>query len=133
MKPRLKEDPREWRKFGLTLTAPLTVLTLLLCWRRTLPWSATPWAAVVIAAVALAAVVRPRWFRWPYRGGTTVGFYVGQGVGRVALLIVYVFGLVPMGLLLRLLGKDLLGLRRWPEAPTYWRPARPSGPLDRMF
>lgn len=133
MKPRLKEDPREWRKFGLVSAAPLSVLTLLLCGRHTLPWRALPWAALVIGLVALAALVCPRWFRLPYRAGTTVGFYVGQGVGRVALLVVYVVGMIPLGLVLRLAGKDLLQLERPKSAQTYWRSARKDSQLERMF
>ena len=133
MRPRLKEDPKEWRKFGLMSAGPLSVLSVLLCARNTLPWRALPWAALVIGLVALAALLRPRWFRQPYRAGTTVGFYVGQAVGRIALLVVYVAGMIPLGLVLRLVGKDLLQLKRPAKADTYWRPARKDSQLDRMF
>jgi hypothetical protein len=34
----------------------------------------------------------------------------------------------PMALLIRLRGKDLLRLRRDPEAPSYWIPRQPPGP-----
>ena len=133
MKPRFKEHPAEWRKHGLTLAIPVTGLTLILCWRHVLPWSAAPCGALLAALVAGAAALRPRWFRGSYRAATWAGFYIGQVLGRVFLVVVYLLGIVPLGLLLRLLGKDPLQLKRPPGAASYWRPARPPGPLDRMF
>jgi len=41
--------------------------------------------------------------------------------------------LTPMGLLLRLWGKDLLTLRRRTTSTTYWRSARISDQFDRQF
>jgi len=54
-------------------------------------------------------------------------------VGRVVLAVIYLLILTPAGLALRLAGKDPLQLRRPPHAPTYWRPAKDSSPLDRLF
>jgi hypothetical protein len=35
---------------------------------------------------------------------------------------------VPMGLLLRVLGKDLLSLKRKPDSTSYWISREPPGP-----
>ena len=60
-------------------------------------------------------------------------FQIGQVMGKV-LLTVFFFALVtPMGLLLRLLGKDLLRLKRKPDQATYWQKAKGSREFDRMF
>jgi hypothetical protein len=38
-----------------------------------------------------------------------------------------------MGLFLRLLGKDLLQLRKTPSKGTYWHKAKDNRDFDRMF
>jgi hypothetical protein len=41
--------------------------------------------------------------------------------------------LTPFGLLLRLMGKDLLDLRVDPDRESYWIPAEPDGPATRPY
>jgi len=133
MQPKLKENPREWLKFTAVMAAVGIALAALL-WRRHLlgvPGFTT--AASVLALVVLACAARPRWFRGFYRVGMTASFHVGQVMGRVLLSVVFLLVVTPLGLLLRLTGKDLLQLRRDPNAATYWRKARPGGPLERQF
>lgn len=130
---RLKEDPREWRKFGLSLAAAPALLLALLGWRGTLAPPTAGLLALLPAALACAALVRPRALRPVYRAGMRLGHVLGRVVGRVLLAALFVVMVTPLGLLLRVLGKDLLRLRRPHDAKTYWQPARPLGDLDRMF
>lgn len=133
MKLRLKEDPREWRKFGLGSALLLALATGLLAWRGTL---AAPVAGGVLAGLLLVAglaVVRPAWFRGPYRVGMVVSDRLGRIVAPVLLGLIFFLVLTPLGLVLRLLGKDLLRLRRDPAATTWWQPAASSRDLTKMF
>ena len=133
MRPRLKEDPREWRKFA---GASLVVLWLVagLLWRRgTLSLRSLEVGGIVSLLVAGVAAFRPRGLRGLYRVAMTLGFHLGQMVGRLLLALVFILVLVPLGLALRLSGKDLLRLRRDPANASYWQPARPSSPFDRQF
>lgn len=133
MRLRFKEDPREWRKFGLGSALVLALLTGLLCWRGWLP---LPVAAAVLAALlagALLALLQPRWLRGPYRMGLRVSLALGRVVAPLVLGAIFLLVLTPMGLLLRLLGKDLLRLRRDPGASTYWQSVTGSRDLTRMF
>ena len=58
---------------------------------------------------------------------------MGRVFGSLFLLLLFFFLLLPLGLALRLFGKDLLQMRRWPSvARSYWKVPRPPGPLDRM-
>jgi hypothetical protein len=63
----------------------------------------------------------------------TVGFHVGQVVGKVILGVLFVLVVTPLGMVLRLAGKDLLRLRRDPKVASHWQPARPASQLDRQF
>ena len=49
-------------------------------------------------------------------------------VTPVAMLVVFVAIVVPIGLVMRALGKDPLRLKPDPAAATYWIDRRPSGP-----
>lgn len=132
MQPKLKESPKEWIKFTAVIAALPAVLAFLLYRKHHFPAEVllAVWATA-LGAVGLCAL-RPRWFRGFYRRGMTVSFHVGQLLGRVLLTLFFLFLVTPLGLLLRLLGKDLLQMKRR-QTDSYWRAAQGWGPLDRMF
>lgn len=133
MKLKLKEDPKEWFKFTIVMVLVVVVITALLIRSKLLPPIALVFVGVFLHFVLMACWVRPYWFRGFYRGGMTVSFRIGQVLGFVWLSIFYLLILTPLGLLLRLAGKDLLALKRVKSLTTYWREAKPPGPFDRMF
>jgi hypothetical protein len=49
-------------------------------------------------------------------------------LGPAAMAVLFVCVFAPLGLLLRLLGRDLLRLKRDPAAATYWIARDPPGP-----
>lgn len=133
MKPDLKEVPGEWRKSALMTALGLAVLSSLLRWRHVL--TDKTWFAVfvLLGIVAICALWRPRWFRGYYRFSTRVGFAVSQFLARLVLILFFFLILTPVGLMLRLAGKDALQLRPRRGATTYWQPARDYSPLNRLF
>jgi hypothetical protein len=133
MKLKLKEDPKEWRKTTLLTALALAVLSIVLRWRRILPVTGFAAALAVLGGVALCAVLRPGWFRGYYRFSSLIGFYAAQCLGIVALVVLFLFVLTPLGWALRLAGKDLLQLKPRRTAATYWHPTDESSPLDRLF
>jgi hypothetical protein len=104
-----KPAPRKVREFGLILLA----LSAVAAWRgsRLAP------AGLVLGALATAlpgsAGLRI------YKAWMGVAFVVGSVVSPLILGAVF-YGLVtPLGLVMRLLGRDALRLKR-PEGPSYW-------------
>jgi hypothetical protein len=75
----------------------------------------------------------PRWNRAFYRVGLRIGTAIGNVMGPLMLTLLFFGLLTPLGLLLRILGKDLLHLRRDPKATSYWEPARKGGGFEKMF
>jgi len=127
MRLKLKENPREWLKFTAVMALLVSVLSFLL-YRPAFPF------VLGIAVLALiVCAVRPRWFRGFYRGGMTVSFHIGQVIGRILLTVFFLVIVTPLGLLLRLSGKDLLQLKRPTGANSYWRVAKTGNQFDRMF
>jgi hypothetical protein len=133
MKLIFKEDPKAWRKSTLLTALGLVILSSLLRWRRHL--AVNNWYALlaVLGVVAVCAVLQPRWFRGWYRLSLRLGFYSSQFIGRCILAIFFIFIITPMGLLLRLAGKDALQLKRPQKTTTYWHQSKDYGPLDRLF
>ncbi len=133
MQPKLKEQPREWLKFTAVMTLMLAVVAVLLHRRRIVSQEVLLGIGLLLALVLAVCAARPRWFRGFYRAGMTISFHVGQVIGRALLTLFFLLALTPLGLLLRLFGKDLLNLRRKPAATTYWQPAKTSRQFDRQF
>jgi hypothetical protein len=133
MQLRLKEDPSEWMKFTLVAALFGGLVSTWLWYRDTIPSVLFQFILVALAFTLALCLVRPCWFRPFYRGGMTVGFHIGQVVGRVLLALCFLLVLIPIALLLRAQRRDLLELRRNPNATTYWKPARQNEHLDRAF
>jgi hypothetical protein len=133
MKPKLKEEPTEWRKAAWMSALGLAILSSLLRWRRVLP--APAWGSVLclLAALAVAATLRPRWFRGYYRFSAKLGFGFSQAVGRVILALLFLIVVTPLGLVLRLLGKDPLRLRRSSGVESCWSEVHQKSSLERLF
>ena len=130
---RLKENPREWQKFVAVMGTAANLFAWMFWWRGRLPLAVPVTTAILAVIVLAAALIRPRWFRGFYRAGMTVSYLFGQIVGKVMLTVFFFLVLTPLGLLLRLFGKDLLGLKRSSGTKTWWQPARNSRDFDRMF
>lgn len=133
MRLRLSEKPSEWRKFTWSSAAAATLFSVLLAWRGRVTSRVPLGVAAVAVVVGVLAAVRPGWFRGFYRAGRRFGHAVGRVVGTVLLAVLWLVVLVPLGIALRLAGKDPLRLRREPDATTHWRAARPPGGFDRLF
>lgn len=86
------------------------------------------WAGGVATAFALAALARPQlltplnqlWFR--------VGLVLHRVVNPIIMGLVFFAAVVPVGAVLRLLGKDVLRLQRDRNAESYWIQREPPGP-----
>jgi hypothetical protein len=80
--------------------------------------------ALVLAAVALGlgalGFVRPHLLRPLYVAALITAFPIGWTMSRVLLACVFYGLFTPLGLLFRLLGRDVLRRRFWRERSTYW-------------
>jgi len=132
MRLKLKEEPKEWLKFTVVMAVMASVAAVLLHRRKWIGIEALAGIGVAIALAAGVCAIRPRWFRGFYRAGMTASFRVGQAFGWVWLTLFFLVVLTPLGLLLRVFGKDLLEMKRR-KTDTYWRAARTPGGFGRQF
>lgn len=113
------------RQFGLVFAA---VFTIVAAWPlpqgRPVRW----WSLLLAAAFLALALVAPRVLAPLNRIWLRIGLLLHACVSPAVLALVFFSTLTPIGLLLRLFGKDPLRLRFDPAAPTYWIERRPPGP-----
>jgi hypothetical protein len=133
MKLKLKEDPKEWRKAAWMSALGLAFLSSVLRWRRVLPMAAWGLILCLLAVLAVAAALRPRWFRGYYRFSAKLGFAISQMAGSVVLALFFIIVITPLGLAMRMLGKDPLRLRRPVGVESHWSEARRKSSLDKLF
>ncbi|MFZ1413396.1 MAG: hypothetical protein WAS73_02285 [Defluviicoccus sp.] len=62
------------------------------------------------------------------RAWTILGLVLFRVVNPVVLFLIFVITVVPTGLIMRGLGRDLLRLRRDPAVSSYWIERQPPGP-----
>lgn len=105
------------RSFGLVFAVFFAAVGLWPLWK-----GGDPRMVFCLPAAGLAVVawLRPSWLSLPNRLWLRFGELLGRIFGPVALAIVYVTTVVPTGLIMRALGKDLLKLRWDRDAKTYW-------------
>jgi hypothetical protein len=113
------------RSFGLVMGAALAIVGLwpLLHGDRPRGWSLT-----LAAGFVATALLHPRLLAGLNRAWTWLGLRLHRIVNPIVLGLVFYTTLTPIGVVLRMLGKDVLRLKLDPSAPTYWIPRVPPGP-----
>ena len=73
--------------------------------------------AVTVGPVGLAfpRLIKPVFVTW-----LTLAFPIGWVVSRIILMILFWGVITPIAVVMRLSGRDVLGLRRQPGTTTYW-------------
>ncbi len=113
------------RSFGVVFACVFTLIGIV-------PWllghGLRSWALIVAVIFLAAAYLAPRlltplnrlWFRF--------GLLLHHIVNPVIMALIFYGAVLPTGLAVRAFGKDLLRLRRDPQAESYWIEREPPGP-----
>jgi len=108
---------REWRKFGLLFLGVFVLLAAYLLWKGHGTW----WiSAVVAAAFGGTGLVAPSLLRWPHYGWMKFAGLLGWVNTRVLLTLFFFLVLTPVGLVMRLFGRDPLARRFAKGSGSYW-------------
>ena len=132
-----KPGPRELRSFGKVIALGFPIIAALLgasARLRSHVWPAwTLWLGGIGLAVGLASVLVPRAARPLYLVWMMAGCCIGLIVSNVALAAIYFLVVTPIGLVLRLAGRDPLRRAIEPGRASYWEDAPKSGDAERYF
>ena len=113
------------RSFGFVMAGAFGILALINAWNAHNLW---PWFGAVSAAFLGAALIRPAilaplnllWLKF--------GLLLHKIVSPVIMGLLFFGTVLPTGLIMRALGKDLLRMKRDPGADSYWIVRTPPGP-----
>ncbi len=130
----LKTDPstKDLRWFGCAWFPLFSAVAGWLCWRGESPRAATVFWSLAGLSLILGAV-RPRAIRPLFVGLIYLTAPIGWVVSHVVLALVYYLVLTPIGLVLRVLGRDTMKRRFEREAKTYWVSSQKERPLKSYF
>lgn len=113
------------RSFGFVMAGAFLLLAVLNGWHSGRLW---PWLALVGVSFLAAGLVRPAilspfnylWFRF--------GLLLHKVVNPVVMGLLFYGTVVPTGIVMRLMGKDLLRLKLERNSESYWIVRQPAGP-----
>jgi hypothetical protein len=115
-----RPDARELRRFAVAMLIGFTVLGLLSVWRA---WGITT-ASIILwstgAVLAIAAFI-PGLGRVAYLAVYLPTSIIGYVVSNVILALMFFLVITPIGILLKLMGKDVLQQRRQKNS-SQWTP-----------
>ncbi len=111
-------DGRELRKFGLTMLVALPLFGLLLSWKNGSFFALKVCWSIGIA-VDFCAIFLPPVGRLLYKGWMGMAFVLAMVLSPVFMGAIYYLVFTPMGIILRLTGKDSMQ-RKKAGAESYW-------------
>jgi Mg2+/Co2+ transporter CorB len=92
------------------------------------------WALVVSTIFLLLAYVAPTILSIPNKFWFKFGILLGSIVAPIVMTLVYFITVVPTGVIMRLLGKDLLKQKLDKNAKSYWiERSEPMGSMKNQF
>jgi hypothetical protein len=93
-----------------------------------------PLAIITTCAVAgCIGLVKPSLIRPLYVGWMYAAYPIGWLIGHILLAVVFFVVLTPIGLIMRLLGRDPLQREFETNKPTYWEPLEQPTDIGRYF
>ena len=137
----LRPDRRTLRQFGFIALVGFGLLALL-AWLETAIFAlglgeARTWVAATLGGIgllsALLAVLAPAANRPLYVALTLIALPIGFVLSYVILGGLFYLVITPVGLLLRLTGRDPMGRRFLRGESSYWVDARPPRPKESYF
>jgi len=124
---------KELCKFGMISLIASVLIALLLYMLKGLGFQ---WLAIICGIgliIFISSIICFKATRIIYLGFILVTLPIGLVISFTLLAIFYFLLLTPLGLIFRLIGRDVLGRRFDSKSESYWIPRRPPDSLDRYF
>ena len=76
------------------------------------------WSVVLSLVLLIITIIKPNLFTFLNKFWIKFGVLLGKIISPIVMGLVFFFVLTPVGLIVRVLKKDVMGLKR--GAPSYW-------------
>jgi hypothetical protein len=113
------------RSFGIVMALAFAVVSLLNAWHsgRLWPWTGGLATLLLAAGWLRPAVLHPLNLIW-----LRFGLLLHRVVNPIVMALLFYGTVLPTGIVMRMMGRDLLRLKREPDADSYWIVRQPPGP-----
>ena len=92
------------------------------------------WALAIALIFLFLGLTKPSVLKPLNTGWIKLGEILGKIIAPIVMLLVFFIVITPIGLMLRLFGKDILGLKFSEKVKTYWvTKDKNIGPMKRQF
>jgi hypothetical protein len=118
------------RSFGWTFSAILAVAGAYGVWRG---GDMLPWLLAAGALLAALTFLREAWLTPLNRAWMKLGELMGRVVSPIVLGVIFFGVFAPVGVAMRLFGRDAMARRFEPALRTYWVGREPPGPAEDSF
>ena len=112
-------DRKTLRTFAIGLIVLAGAYAGWLGWQQRLSNMAI-WECVVCGCIGFVGACAPPLIRWIYVAWMVIVFPIGWCVFQAMLAILFFGVITPLGLFMKFLGRDPLGLKSEPYALSYW-------------
>jgi hypothetical protein len=119
----IKSGAKELREFGITIGAILIILGCVAAWRVKPSW---PYLLTAGAVFALLGLAVPSVLKGPQKAWMALGVVLGFFVSRIVLAALFYGIITPIGLGMRLFGRDILDQRIEKGRSSYWHERVPA-------
>ena len=129
---KLDQNPSVMRKFGLVLGLILLLITIGLCYKNPLDTYLTPKIitfSVLTICSFLLAIVAPSLLKPLNTIIVFIAMIIGWFMTRIILGILFFLVFLPMGLVMRMMGRDSMRRKLDSSIDSYWI-TRPDTPFD---
>jgi len=126
-------DRNELRKFGIIALVMLTAASAVLHFLVKIP---LPWPVVVFSiglTIFVISLISVNATRWIYLGLTLAALPIGMVVSFIVMFLFYFVVITPVGLVFRLINRDILSRRFESDRASYWIRRSPAAKLDRYL
>lgn len=126
---KIESSEKKLREFGLLVGGVLCALAGFLLWRGkgSYPYFLIPGILLMIGGAVAPRALKPLQKAW-----MTLAILMSWVMTRLLLGILFFLAITPIGLILRLTGKDLLDEKLEPKKQSYWKilSKTPYNPAD---
>ena len=131
LKLNLAPSPKDLRVFAGCLTVFLLIFAAM-AWRKDAQGAAQI-LALSATAVLLIGLILPRALTWVFKGAVLITYPIGFILSHVIMAVIFFVVMMPIGLIMRGLGRDPLNRKFSSEKSTYWEKKSESAPPSRYL
>ncbi|MDP8207365.1 MAG: SxtJ family membrane protein [Candidatus Electryonea clarkiae] len=124
-----RKTNKELRKFAVTMAVAFAIVSVIVLLKGHSPaWIILLGVSGLFLAFGFIAPQSLRPIEWIWM---QIAYYLAIIVTHILVTLTYIVIIIPMGLFLRIIGKDLLKLRFDKKANSYWISIDPDSPSSR--